>query len=88
MQHFDDSINKYKDGVLYLPILLIEQLVAYLPSGKYMKMFKSIHTPYFRWLVWVLLTYLYAEFVVSSLKVGVLFTIKDDGPFTVIWEVV
>lgn len=88
MQHLDDSVNKYEDGVLDLPILFIEQLVAHLAACKDMEVFKAIHAVYFRWLVWVFLSDFYPEFVVSTLEVTVLFSLEDYGPFTVVRETV
>lgn len=56
MQHLYDTIDKYQDGVLYLPILLIQQLVAYLPTCKHMEMLEPIHAVYLRRLIWIFLT--------------------------------
>lgn len=60
MKHLNDPINKYQDGVLDLPILFVQQLVAYLPTGKHMEMFKPVHAVYLRWLVWIFLSDFYA----------------------------
>lgn len=55
VQHLDDAVDQDEDGVLDLPVLLIQQLVTHLPTRKHMEVLEPVHAVHLRRLVRVLL---------------------------------